>query len=141
MAATNFALRNLCLILLLCSGFLSLFPHVGTAKERALQPAFRWIPRSNFRRDNPSYNPSRSLVSWTKRGLVCPFLPFSDLTICVDVEINPGPCCSSLKNTAHFTTSSYNVRGLDLRHLKHDQPSCISYERNRILSLRHWIKR
>lgn len=36
MAATNFALRNLCLILLLCSGFLSLFHHVGTAKEHAL---------------------------------------------------------------------------------------------------------
>ena len=32
-------LRNLCLILLLCSGFLSLFHHVSTAKERALQPA------------------------------------------------------------------------------------------------------
>ena len=35
MAATIFALRNLCLILLLCSGFLSLFHQVGTARERA----------------------------------------------------------------------------------------------------------
>ena len=36
MTATIFALRNLCLILLLCSGFLSLFHHVGTAREHAL---------------------------------------------------------------------------------------------------------
>ena len=35
MAATIFALRNLCLILLLCSGFLSLFHQVVTARERA----------------------------------------------------------------------------------------------------------
>ena len=35
MAATIFALRNLCLIQLLCSGFLSLFHQVGTARERA----------------------------------------------------------------------------------------------------------
>ena len=125
MAATNFALRNLRLILLLCSGFLSLFHHVGTAKERALQPVFCWIPRFNFSRDFPSYNPSRPIVSWNKRGLVCLFLPSSDLTICDDVERNPGPCCSLLNNTAHFITSSYNVRGLDMRHLKYYQASCI----------------
>ena len=142
MAAANFALRNLCLILLLCSGFLSLFHHVGTAKERALQPALCWIPRLHFifRRDFSSYNPSRPIVSWNKRGFVCLFLPPSDLTIFVDVERNPGPCCPTLNSTAHFTTSSYNVRGLNLRHQKHYQPSCISYERNRLLSLRHWSK-
>ena len=86
-------------------------------------------------------NPSRPIVSWNKRGFVCPFLlPPSDLTIFVDVERNPGPCCPTLNSTAHFTTSSYNVRGLNLRHQKHYQPSCISYERNRLLSLRHWSK-
>ena len=37
MAATNFALRNLCLISLLFSGSLSLFHHVGTAKVNALR--------------------------------------------------------------------------------------------------------
>ena len=58
----------------------------------------------------------------------------------MDVERNPGPFCSLLNNTAHFTTSSYNVRGLDLGHQKHYRPSCISYERNRLLSLRHWSK-
>ena len=56
----------------------------------------------------------------------------------MDFERNPGPCCSLLK--AHFTTSSYNVRGLDLGHQKHYRSSCISYERNRLLSLRHWSK-
>ena len=56
----------------------------------------------------------------------------------MDFERNLGPCCSLLK--AHFTTSSYNVRGLDLGHQKHYRPSCISYERNRLLSLRHWSK-
>ena len=136
------ALRNLCLILLMCSGFLSLFYQVGTGKEFALQSALCWIPRLHFifRRDFPSYNPRRPIVSWSKRGFVCFFLPSSDLTIFVDVERNPGPCCSTLNNTAHFTTSSCNVRGLNLRHLKHYQPSCISYERNRLLSLRHWSK-
>ena len=71
---------------------------------------------------------------------MCLFLPPSDLTIFVEVERNPGPCCPTLNSTAHFTTSSYNVRGLNLRHQKHYQPSCISYERNRLLSLRHWSK-
>ena len=142
MAATIFALRNLCLILLLCSGFLSLFHHVGTARERALQPAFCWIPRLHFicRRDFPSYNPSRPIVSWNKGGFMCLSLPASDQTIFMNVERNPGPCWSLwfLVNTAHFDTSSYNVRGLDLGHQKHHRPSCISYERNRLLSLRHW---
>ena len=71
---------------------------------------------------------------------MCLSLPASDLIIFMDVERNPGPCtcCSLLK--AHFTTSSYNVRGLDLGHQKHYRPSCISYERKRLLSLRHWSK-
>ena len=69
---------------------------------------------------------------------MCLSLPASDLTIFMDFERNPGPCCSLLK--VHFTTSSYNVRGLDLGHQKHYRSSCISYERNRLLSLRHWSK-
>ena len=71
---------------------------------------------------------------------MCLFLPSTDLTIFVDVERNPGPCCSLLNNTTHFTTSSYNGRGLDLGHQKHYQFSCISYERNKLLFLRHRSK-
>ena len=112
MAATNFALRNLCLISPLFSGSLSLFHHVGTAKVNALQPVSCWMPRLHFicRRDLPSYKPSRPIAIWNKRGFVCLLLPSTDLTIFVDVERNPGPCCSLLNNTTHSTTSSYNVR-------------------------------
>ena len=42
------ALGNLCLILLLCSGFLSSSHQVGTGKEFALQSALCWIPRLHF---------------------------------------------------------------------------------------------
>ena len=112
MAATNIALRNLCLISLLFSGSLSLFHHVSTAKVNALQPVSCWMPRLHFicRRDLPSYNPSRPIAIWSKRGFRCLLLPSTDLTIFVDVERNPGPCCSLLNNTTDSTTSSYNVR-------------------------------
>ena len=122
--------------------FLNLFHHVGTAKESALQPVFCWMPRLHFiyRRDLPSYNPCRSIAVWNKCDFVCLLLPSTDLTIFVDVERNPGPCCSLLNNTTHSTTSSYNVRGLDQGHQKHYQFSCISYERNELLFLRHRSK-
>ena len=93
----------------LFSGSLSLFHHVDTVKVNALQPVSCWMPRLHFicRRDLPSYNPSRPIAIWNKRGFVCLLLPFTDLTICVDVERNPGPCCSLLNNTTHSTTNFY----------------------------------
>ena len=92
------------------------------------------------RRGLPSYNPSRPIAIWNKRGLVCLLLPSTDLAICVDVERNPGPCCSLLNNTTHSTTNFYSVRGLDQGHQKYCQFSCISYERNQLLFLRHRSK-
>ena len=54
--------------------------------------------------------------------------------------LNPGPCCSLLNNTTHSTTSFYSVRGLDQGRQKCCQFSCISYERNQLLFLRHRSK-
>ena len=35
--------------------------------------------------------PSRPLYAWTKHGYICYILPQKDLTIYMDVQLNPGP--------------------------------------------------
>ena len=35
--------------------------------------------------------PSRPVVEWRKHGLICICLPPRDLTLCMDVQANPGP--------------------------------------------------
>ena len=82
----------------------------------------------------------RSLAGTNAASCAYPCPPLIKLSLWTlkEILVLVGPCGSLLNNTAHFDTSSYNVRGLDLGHQKHHRPSCISYERNRLLSLRHW---
>ena len=47
------------------------------------------IKRGAFK---PEYLPALSLFSWNKHSYTCIFLPSTtDITICMDVELNPGP--------------------------------------------------
>ena len=62
-------------------------------------------------RDRPSYSTNRPITIWNKHGFMCS-LPANDLTICVDIERNPGPLCSSLNNIIHSATNLVHL--LDL---------------------------
>ncbi len=50
----------------------------------------RWHKRYFLCKDGRHY-PSRPLYAWTRHGYICYILPQKDITIYMDVQLNPGP--------------------------------------------------
>ena len=46
----------------------------------------------------------RPIVSWNKWGYTCVHLPAKDLTICIDIHPNPGPCSEKYSNAQEGNT-------------------------------------
>lgn len=77
---------------------------------------------------NLSNAPKRPVVAWRKRGSICFFLPFKDLTECMDVHANPGP--------PRTPTDSSNLVNLQPeRPNNEDSPHLSSFAVGRVYSL------
>ena len=85
MAATIFAPRNFCLILLFSLRFSSLFYNSETSNGIILRSISFGKSKHYFIycRDRPSYSSNRPITVWNKHFFVCLLLPPNDLTICV----------------------------------------------------------
>ena len=84
-----------------------------TGRYTSFQSFIR-IRRGAFK---PNKLPARPLSSWSKHGYTCIYLPSTtDITICMDVELNPGPVISLrsahnllLSQADHSTKSGHGV--------------------------------
>lgn len=143
MAATIFAPRNFCLILLSFLCFSSSFYNSVTSNGIILQSTSFGKSGHYFIycRDRPSYSANRPITIWNKHGFMCLLLPPNDLTICVDIERNPGPLCSLLNNIIHSATNALTIHrpcssaGLGCQ--QQQRQSVISFSRNQLLSFCH----
>ena len=68
-------------------------PNVFCVSENQLTPTKQCFSCYNGR---SSFIPHRTITTWNKHGCTCLLLPSRDLTICMDIERNPGPPCSLL---------------------------------------------
>ena len=89
--------------------------------------------------------PTRPICVWQKHGEICFFLPFShqDITIAMDIEIQPGPCShfpnstglsQGLQQSQPFQATIRSIVNLNLNSLaKHTD---YKYSRQQLLELR-----
>ena len=75
--------------------------------------------------------PTIPVIAWRRRGCICICLPPKDVTICMDVQANPGPFLSpklaDLRSRMPFTENSLHER---------PPPADLVYSREDLLSLR-----
>ena len=95
MAATIFSSSCLLYFLFLSLSFV-LLSATSFKAETCLLSATRLLlefPATRFqlKRSKLTNAPSRPVVEWRKHGLICICLPPRDLTLCMDVQANPGP--------------------------------------------------
>ena len=68
-------------------------PNVFYVSVNQLTPTKRCFSSHNGR---SCFIPHRPITTWNKHGCTCLLLPSRYLTICMDIERNPGPPCSLL---------------------------------------------
>ena len=74
------------------------FVSYAVADGHALSRGLIRFGRGSFKPDNL---PTRPLFSLSKHGYTCIYLPSTtDITICMDVELNPGPVSS--QRSSHY---------------------------------------
>ena len=98
MVTTFLGLRNflsfLLLTMCLSSSVATVFhPNVFCVSDNQLTPTKRCFSCYNGR---SCFIPHRPITTRNKHGCTCLLLPSRDLTICMDIERNPGPPCSLL---------------------------------------------
>ena len=98
MAATFSKARSLCYLASVFSILIYLFNFNQTpnVSKTWIKPTFCQVGKPSSRSVNV---PHRPVTTWLKHGFVCVFLPRKDLTIFMDIELNPGPL--------HLSSSSF----------------------------------
>ena len=100
--------------------------HVTVRAERADQTRLN---------KHPSNAPKRPVVEWRKRGSICVFLPFKDLTECMDVHANPGPPRTQTDSSNLVNLQPQRPNNEDSPHLSSSAAARV-YSRQELLALR-----
>ena len=98
---------------------------------------FRIMRRNNFRQSVPC----RPISMWQKHGEICLYLPYShqDITIAMDVEIQPGPHSEPDKPDKYSYMASYSKRSAVLGCLNTNLNLNNHYTKQKLLTLRSHI--
>ena len=85
------------------------------------------------------HSPRRPISTYYKHGFICMYLPMKDLTICVDVQSNPGPV------SPRATKPPFSNFGGNCRHavntnlhvtVSHQDKAVVSYNRLQLMNVR-----
>ena len=105
MAASNLRARFLLFIFVVLACYQLCYLNIvfKQPKITILRSISLGLPRNNIK--SGARPPSRPICAWTKHGHLCYLLPWKDITIYMDVELNPGPD-NTARNYVHSDISA-----------------------------------
>lgn len=105
MAASNLRARFLPFIFIVLAFYQLCYLNIvfKQPKMTILRSISLGLPRNNIK--SGARLPSRPICVWTKHGHLCYLLPWKDITIYMDVELNPGPD-NTARNYVHSDISA-----------------------------------